>query len=143
MLPQVSELKSQREIILADAGREAADSLSGGELSHGIKSGEAAFLAKVKEKKGTLPLGPAAKLGIDGSSLQRLQRCGLIEIRETVQGRNRRMQRVIAWRGCGRAAEKSKEKYGEEKDSEETQTLRREERIPRLLHPDPGPIPLH
>jgi len=56
MLPPVTELKSQRQIILTDAGREAAESLSGGELSHGLTSGEAAFLAKLKEKKGTLPL---------------------------------------------------------------------------------------
>src|SRR6266700_2718193 len=123
MLPPVIELKSQREIILTDAGREAADSLSGGEL----------------------PLGPAAKLGIDGSSLQRLQRCGLIEIREIVQGRNRRMQRVIAWKGRGQAAEKSKEKCGEEKDSAETQRTqrqRREERIRELLETERGPMPL-
>src|SRR5258708_34831721 len=53
MLPPVTELKSQRRIILTDAGREAADSLSGGELSHGLTSGEAAVLAKLKEKKGT------------------------------------------------------------------------------------------
>ncbi len=96
MLPPVIELKSQREIILTDAGREAADSLSGGELSHGIKSEEAAFLAKLKEKKGTLPLGPAAKLGIDGSSLQRLQRCGLIEIRKRKIAQRRRERRDSA-----------------------------------------------
>src|SRR5712664_926067 len=89
MLPPVTELKSQRRIILTDAGREAADSLSGGELSHGLTSGEAASLAKLKEKKGTLPLSPAAKLGVDAASLQRLQRRGLIEIREAVQERNR------------------------------------------------------
>src|SRR5207245_3017539 len=86
MLPPVTELKSHRQIILTDAGREAAESLSGGELSHGLTAGEAAFLAKLKERKGTLPLGSAAKLGIDVSALQRLQRCGLIEIRETVSG---------------------------------------------------------
>ncbi len=51
MLPPVTELKSQRQIILTDAGREASDSLSGGELSHGLTSGEAAFLAKLKGKK--------------------------------------------------------------------------------------------
>src|SRR5207245_9828596 len=99
MIPPVTELKSQRQIILTDAGREAADSLSGGELSHGLTSAEAAFLAKLKEKKGTLLLGPAAKLGVDASALRRLQRRGLIEISETVQGRNRRTKRVIAWKG--------------------------------------------
>src|SRR5437879_2568220 len=99
----VTELKSQRRIILTDAGREAAESLSGGELSHGLTSAEAAFLTKLKEKKGTMPLGPAAKRGVGTSALQRLQRCELVEIRETVQGRSRRTQRVIAWKG-GRAA---------------------------------------
>src|SRR3982074_3479245 len=67
MRPPVTEVKSQRHIILTDAGREAADSLSGGELSHGLTSGEAAFLAKLKAKKGTRPLGPAAKLGVDAT----------------------------------------------------------------------------
>src|ERR1700674_299217 len=114
MLPPVTELKSQRQIILTDAGREAVDSLSGGELSHGLVSGEVAFLAKLKERKGTLALGPAAKLGVDASALQRLQRRGLIDIRETVEGRKRRTQRVIAWKGGPLAAEKLTEKKEEE-----------------------------
>src|SRR6266446_10361693 len=99
MLPPVTELKSQRQILLTEAGREAAESLSGGELSRGLTSGEAAFLTKLKEKKGTLLLGPASKLGVDASALLRLQRRGLIEIRETVQGIKRRTQRVVAWKG--------------------------------------------
>src|SRR6267143_1193540 len=145
MLPPVTELKSQRQIILTDAGREAVDSLSGGELSHGLTSGEAAFLAKLKEKKGTLLLGPAANLGVDASALQRLQRRGLIEIREIVQGRNRRTQRVIAWKGSGAAAEESLQKKSEEGDSAETQSAQRkcrEERVRELLERERGPLPL-
>jgi len=152
MLPPVTELKSQRQIILTDAGREAVDSLGGGELSHGLASGEATFLAKLKEKKGTLPLGPAAKLGVDTSALQRLQRLGLVEIRETVQGRNRRTQRVIAWKGGAVAAEEppakkseEKEKPGKEKDNAEMQSSqrkRREERVRELLETERGPLPL-
>src|SRR5713226_6389900 len=69
MLPPVTELKSQRQIVLTEAGRDAAESLSGGELSHGLASAEAAFLAKLKDKKGILPLGPAAKLGVDSNAL--------------------------------------------------------------------------
>src|SRR5712664_4694536 len=115
MLPPVTELKSRRQIILMDAGREAAESLSGGELSHGLTSGEAAFLTKLKEKKGTLPLGPAAKMGVDAASLQRLQRRGLIEIRESMEGRKRRTQRVIAWKGAAESIEKD-----EGKDNTET-----------------------
>ncbi len=145
MLPPATELKSQRQIILTDAGREAVDSLSGGELSHGLTTGEAAFLAKLKEKKGTLLLGPAAKLGVDASALQRLQRRGVIEIRETVQGRNRRTQRVIAWKGRGGGVAESLEKKREEEDNSETQSAqrkRREERVRELLEAERGPLPL-
>jgi primosomal protein N' (replication factor Y) (superfamily II helicase) len=145
MLPPVTELKSQRQIILTEAGREAAESLSGGELSHGLTSAEAAFLAKLKARKGTRSLGPAAKLGVQASALQRLQRRRLIEIRETVQGRNRRTQRVIAWKG-GAAGQIGKEKEKEEeKDNAETQSAQREhreERIRVLLETERGPLPL-
>jgi len=63
MLPPVTELKSQRQILLTEAGREAAESLSGGELSHGLTSHEAAFLGKLKEQKGRVLLGPAGEAG--------------------------------------------------------------------------------
>src|SRR6267143_5379971 len=120
MLPPVTEVKSQRQILLTDAGHGAADSLSGGEFSHGLTGGEAAFLAKMKEKKGTMPLSPPAKLGVDASALQRLQRRGLIEIRETVQGIKRRTQRVIAWKGGSAAVDESLTKKAEENDNSET-----------------------
>jgi len=153
MLPPVTQLKSQRQIILTDAGREVAESLSGGELSHGLTAGEAAFLAKLKEKKGALLLGPVAKLGVDAAALQRLQRHGLIEIRETVQGIKRRTQRVIAWKGGAAAAEEPPAKKSEEKNNAETpfghaqgnqsaQGKRREERIRELLETERGPLPL-
>jgi len=153
MLPPVTEVKSQRQILVTDAGHGAADSLSGGELSHGLTEGEAAFLAKLKEKKGTMPLSPPAKLGVDASALQRLQRRGLIEIRETVQGIKRRTQRVIAWKGGSAAVDESLTKKAEENDNAETpldsaprepsaQRKRREERIRELLQTERGPLPL-
>jgi primosomal protein N' (replication factor Y) len=153
MLPPVTELKSQRQIILTGAGREAAESLSGGELSHGLTSREVAFLAKLLEKNGTLLLGPAAKLGVDASALQRLQRRGLIEIRETVEGRKRRTQRVIAWKGDAAPARESMEKKDEEKGNAETSfgsaqgkqsspAKRGEERVRELLETERGPLPL-
>jgi primosomal protein N' (replication factor Y) len=158
MLPPVTELKSQRQIILTAAGREAAESLSGGELSHGLSSQEAAFLAKLKEKKGT-PLRGRAALGIDASGLQRLQRRGLIEIRETLEGRRRKTQRVIAWKGNPAAAQRSEENLNaeaqsiqrnrgeevEEKGVAETQGANRkhkEERVRELLETERGPLPL-
>ena len=144
MLPPVTELKSQRQILLTDAGRDAAASLSGGELSHGLTYAEAAFLAKLKERKGTMPLGPAAKLGVEASALQRLQRLGLIEIREKVQGRSRRTQRVIAWKGSPAATEPTSKKSEENLNAEtqSSQRNRREERIRELLETERGPLPL-
>jgi primosomal protein N' (replication factor Y) len=154
MLPPVTEVKSQRQIVLTEAGREAAESLSGGELSHGLTAAEAAFLAKLQAKKGTLAHRPAAKLGSDANALQRLQRRGLIEIRETVEGKKRRTQRVIAWKGNAAAAENSFAKEGEEKDKSEeekennnaetqsAQRKRREEKIRELLETERGPLPL-
>src|SRR6266446_5096436 len=160
MLPPVTELKSPRRIILTEAGREAVESLSGGELSHGLTSQEAAFLAQREEKKGTLLLGPAAKLGVDASALQRLQRRGRIEVRETVEGRKRRTQRVIAWKAGALAAEKVTEEKEEEKEEEEerekdnaetprqdrgerrAQRKRGEERVRELLETERGPLPL-
>jgi primosomal protein N' (replication factor Y) (superfamily II helicase) len=145
MLPPVAELTSRRQILLTEAGREAAESLSGGELSHGLTTEEATFLAQVKEKKGALPLGPTARLGVDPSALQRLQRRRLIEIRETVERRRRRTQRVIAWKGGALAAEKFTEEKKEEKDNADTQGAerkRREERIRELLETERGPLPL-
>ncbi|HMI52940.1 MAG TPA: primosomal protein N' [Candidatus Saccharimonadales bacterium] len=98
MLPPVTEVKSQREIILTNAGYEAANSLSGGELSHGLSGSEVRFLATLKAKKGILHARSAAKLGAESRELQRLQRRGLIEVRESISGRKRKTQRVIAWK---------------------------------------------
>jgi len=142
MLPPVTELKSQRQVVLTEAGREATESLSGGELSHGLTVSEAEFLAKLKEKKGTLLLGPAAKMGIDAAALQRLQRHGLIEIREIVQGRKRKTQRVIAWKGSAVSAAEQAAGKNEEKVNAETQRKRREEKIRELLEAERGPLPL-
>jgi len=125
MLPPVTELKSQRRVILTDAGREAADSLSGGELSHGLTSTEAEFLAKLKEKKGSLLLGSTARLGVDAVGLQRMQRRGLIEIRETMEGRKRRTQRVIAWNNSASGGQPPTTKDEENSNREKQSAQRR------------------
>jgi len=130
MLPPVVELRSQRRIVLTPAGREAAESLSGGELSHGLSAVEATFLAKWKGKMGIKPLGAAAKLGVDAAALQKLQRRGLIEIRETVHGRKRKTQRVIAWNGA-RAGRELCVSLNE-----------KQEKVRALLETERGPLPL-
>jgi len=126
MLPPLTELKSQRQIHLTDAGREAAESLSGGELSHGLTRGEVELLAKLKNKRGAVPFGPAARLGVDAPGLQRLQRRRLIEIRETTAGRKRKVQRIVAWKAAAASASLSE----------------REVRIRGLLETERGPLPL-
>jgi primosomal protein N' (replication factor Y) len=143
MLPPLTELKSQRTILLTESGREAAGGLSGGELSHGLAKREVEFLAKLRAKKGGMSLGPKTKLGLDAPALQKLQRLGLIEIRESIQSKKRRTQRVIAWKGGEAAAEELSDK--KENDNAETQSSqrnRREERIRELLETERGPLPL-
>jgi primosomal protein N' (replication factor Y) len=144
MLPPLTELKSQRQIHLTDAGREAAESLRGGELSHGLTRGEVELLAKLRNKSGAVLLGPAAKLGVDASGLQRLQRSGLIEIREITAGRKHRVQRIVVWKG-GEGAIAEPLAKDEEKDNAETQSAqgkRGEERVRELLETERGPLPL-
>jgi len=129
MLPPVTELKTKRQIQLTEAGREAAESLSGGELSHGLTGEEAEFLANLKGKRGVLQLGRAARLGVDGATLQRLQRRGLIEIRESVEGRERKTQRVIAWKVTP-------------EDRTRDERAEKEEKVRALLETERGPLPL-
>jgi primosomal protein N' (replication factor Y) (superfamily II helicase) len=130
MLPPLTELKSRREILLTNAGREAVESLSGGELTHGLNSQERKLLAKLHEKKGLLRLGTTANLGLDASALQKLQRLGLIEIRERVQDKKRKTQRVIAWKGAPPGA------------APENPSSEKEEKIRLLLETERGPLPL-
>ncbi|HVS89801.1 MAG TPA: primosomal protein N' [Candidatus Acidoferrum sp.] len=129
MLPPVTELKTKRQILLTEAGREAAESLGAGELSHGLTGEETELLAKLKGKRGVLQLGPAARLGVDGATLQRLQRRGLIEIRESVEGRKRKTQRVIAWKAT--AEERTRDERAE-----------KEEKVRALLETERGPLPM-
>jgi primosomal protein N' (replication factor Y) (superfamily II helicase) len=130
MLPPLTELKSQRHILLTELGRETAGSLSGGELSNALTRQEAEFLSKLKTKKGVMPLGPEAKLGLDLSALQRLQRLGLINIQWSVHDRKRKTQRVIAWKG------------GQPGGDGVKPLPEKEERIRMLLDTERGPLPL-
>src|SRR5580693_4919517 len=128
MLPPLTELNVRREINLTAEGCRAAESLGGGELSHGLTSAEAAFLAKAKGTKGAVPFGFAAKMGIRTAALERLQRFGLIEIRETLRDTKRKSQTIVAWKGFGDKTEKTlKEK---------------EEKVRELLETERGPLPV-
>jgi primosomal protein N' (replication factor Y) (superfamily II helicase) len=128
MLPPVTELRTQRQIVLTEAARAALE-------SSGLAPEETAFLAKLKEKKGALQSGPAAKLGVDSAVLERLRRRGLIEIRETMLGRKARTQRVIAWKGMEAAPQ-------ETASSQDALRAQKEKRIREILEAERGPLPL-
>jgi primosomal protein N' (replication factor Y) len=142
MLPPLTELKSQRQIHLTAAGREAAESLSGGELSHGLTRGEVELLAKLKNNSGAVLVGPAARLGVDASGLQRLQRRGLIEIREISAGRKHKVQRIVAWKSHEAEPLAKKDEEKENAEMQGAQRRLREERVRELLETERGPLPL-
>src|SRR5271165_2937038 len=129
MMPPVTELAARRELVLTEAGRVLAEKLQEGTTLTDLGEDEAAFLRKLLEKKGAWQVGPAAKLGISPGGLQRLQRRGYLQIQETLQGRKRKMQRVVAWKGTGgqRGTKPLDEK---------------EERLRALLQTERGPLPL-
>lgn len=128
MLPPVTELNLRREIMLTAEGRNAAESLGGGEISHGLTAAEAAFLEKANAKKGPVLFSLATQMGISSAALQRLQRLGLIEIRETLRDTKRKSQSIVAWKGFADKAEKVlKEKEG---------------KVRALLETERGPLPM-
>jgi len=129
MAPPLTELKLQRRIVLTEAGRAASESLSGGELSHGLLGAEVAFLAMLNEKQGASHWKSRVKLGVDVPSLQKLQRLGLIEIRESMQTKKRKTQRVIAWKAAP----------GDEAGKPLSE---KEARVRMLLETERGPLPL-
>jgi primosomal protein N' (replication factor Y) len=98
MLPPPTEIRTQRLIAITTAGRDAAASLSGGELTHGLASNEVAFLAHLVAKKDPVSHSAATKFKIDAATIDRLRKQNLIEIRESLLGRNPKIQRVLAWK---------------------------------------------
>jgi primosomal protein N' (replication factor Y) len=128
MLPPVTELNLRREIVLTSEGRSAAESLGGGELSHGLSATEAAFLVNANAKKNPVFVSLATKMGISSAALERLRRLGVIEIRETLRDTRRKSQTIVAWKGFGDGVQK---------------TLReKEEKVRALLELQRGPLPM-
>jgi primosomal protein N' (replication factor Y) (superfamily II helicase) len=108
MLPPITELRTERQIVLTESGRAAAEK----EFAAAVHSTQRdvpatsnpeqhAFLSHLRDKGGVIPFASAAKLGVDAVALQRLRRAGLIEFRESVSGRKAKTQRVIALKSVG------------------------------------------
>jgi primosomal protein N' (replication factor Y) (superfamily II helicase) len=104
MLPPVTELRAERQIVLTDAGRAAARQET---IPRSLNPQQTALLSQLAEKGGMMPFASAAKLGLDDAALQRLRRAGFIEIREWMLGRKAKTQRVVAWKGVAGAAEET------------------------------------
>lgn len=142
MLPPVTELSLKRSAVLTEAGRTLASKLKEGATLTDLDGAEAEFLQKLLEKKSEVRLGPGSSLGIGLEALQRLQRRGYLEIRESAQGRKRKMQRVVVWKG-GATRERPDDGSPPRPDGTAAPSLgEKEERIRALLQTERGPLPL-
>src|SRR6202011_3448670 len=92
MLPPITELRTERQIVLTDSGREAADKETA--VTRAPNPQQHSFLSRLRGKDGVMPFASAAKLGFDDAALQRLRRAGFIEFRESMLGRKAKTQRV-------------------------------------------------
>src|SRR3982074_2003610 len=67
MLPPVTELRTQRQIVLTESGR-AANAKESSAL-HSLHPQQHAFLAQLREKDGVISLASAIKFGLDDAAL--------------------------------------------------------------------------
>src|SRR5579859_2800809 len=127
MLPPVTELTSRREIVVTAAGRTQQEELKRNFLLAADSGEEGRVLIELCKREKPLPLAQITKSGISVELLQRLQRRGLVEIREITRGRKRRTQRIVAWKG---------EREAKRADVEKSERLR------LVLETERGPLPL-
>jgi primosomal protein N' (replication factor Y) (superfamily II helicase) len=135
MLPPVTELATRRRIVLTPAGSTLATSLRDSATLTDLPPAEAGFLIKLLEKRGQMHFTSPAKLDLPFEVLQKLQRRGYLQIQESLEGRKRRTQTVISWKGREVSAEV-------QSASEPTPLPEKEERIRALLETRRGPLPL-
>jgi primosomal protein N' (replication factor Y) len=150
MLPPVTDVKVVREVFLTDAGREAIAQRrldeSAPEFAADCDPEETKLLLRLAERKGQVSFALALKSGMDAARLQKLQRRGLVEIRERVAGSARKTQRVIAWKekAPGVTVQHDGEHEGGH-DGEHADAGANEarwQRIRNLLLTERGPLPI-
>jgi primosomal protein N' (replication factor Y) (superfamily II helicase) len=143
MLPPVTELAARRQIVLTEAGKTLALELKQGKFLTELSGAEAEFLQKLFEKKGLLAFAAAARLGIGLEMLQKMQRRGYLQIQETMEGRKRKTQTVVAWKGRGKDAgvEGGGLPFGSAQ-GKKPPAREKEERIRALLQTERGALPL-
>jgi primosomal protein N' (replication factor Y) len=120
MLPPLIELRAQQTIVLTETGRTASSSL------FDESTADARLFQKLRHANAPLSLQPAIRAGVPLDELLKLQRRGLIEIRQQIQNRKRRTQKIIAWK-AGNV------------DGTRTE---KEVRLKQLLTSERGPLPL-
>ncbi len=121
MLPPLTDLHVQKFVSLTAAGREALAALPSGNAA------QAKFLQQLAASRGALPVLAAARAGVGIGELVKLERRGLVEIRQQVRDRRRRTQKIIAW----------KSEFAESQELSE-----KEARLRNLLAAERGPLPL-
>jgi primosomal protein N' (replication factor Y) len=123
MLPPLVELRTQQTVVLTEAGRAASLSL------FDESAASTKLFQKLRDAKAAFPLQAATRAGVPLDELLKLQRRGLIEIRQQIQNRKRRTQEIIAW--------KTARVDGGARNENE-----KEERLKQLLTSERGPLPL-
>jgi len=121
MLPPLTELRARQIVVLTETGRRAPANFFAESAT------KPDFLNTLRDAKDGLSLQAATRSGTTLADLVRLQRRGLLEIRQHIQNRKRRTQRIIAW--------KSRQADG-------GVVPEKEERLRKLLILERGPLPL-
>jgi primosomal protein N' (replication factor Y) len=143
MLPPATELASKRRVALTEAGKTLASDLKRGKFLTDLPGSEAAFLQRLFEKKSVLAISSVGKLGISPEVLQRLQRRGYVRIQETIEGRKRKRQTVVAWKGkSGEASIEVGDIPCASPQGKKPPLHPKEERIRALLETERGALPL-
>jgi primosomal protein N' (replication factor Y) len=142
MLPPVTELKSQQQIVITEAGREFVNSKAA-TLSSDFNREEIALLSKLMAKQGTLAASSLAKFGLSAALFQRLSRRGLVDIRQSLLERKQKTQTIIAWRSetssqSAATPQKTRRLQGKALEKFQQQI----KRVQELLQAERGPLPL-
>ncbi len=142
MLPPVTEVKSQQQIVITETGRQFLNSKAV-TLSTDFNPEEIDLLAKLMAKQGTLTATSLARFGLNTALLQRLKRRGLVDIRQSLLERKQKTQTILAWRsetssGPAATPQKTRPLYGQALEKCQQQIRR----VQELLQTERGPLPL-
>jgi primosomal protein N' (replication factor Y) len=144
MLPPATELRSQQTLHLTPAGKAAAHLFD-------RTNPVAALFQKLLQHQDSFLLSAATRSGISLDELLKLRRRGLLEIRQRVLDRKRRMQRIVAWKESAIARDSAGDTSNEVQGLSAASPPRphdaaplspKEQRLRELLSIERGPLPL-